>query len=131
MGADMVGNAPMIEVPRMTIAGHEVGPVWFTGRADRAFHEYMAQWMDRPLDGALGGSAFRYFRVLVNYPEAYAEWARHVPMFVPRLTPWRSGARADGEPFSFSRYLWHREWQAGLVYAVVVAWLAFRLDRGF
>ena len=75
-GADAVGNAPMIEVPRITIAGHEVGPVWFTGRADNAFREYMAQWMDRPLDGALGGSAFRYFRILVNYPEAYAEFAR-------------------------------------------------------
>lgn len=72
-GADAIGNAPMIEVPLVTIAGHEVGPVWFTGRADQAFHEYMAQWMDRPLDGALGGSALRYFRVLVNYPEAYAE----------------------------------------------------------
>lgn len=75
-GADAVGNAPMIEVPRVTIAGHEVGPVWFTGRADRAFQEYMAQWMDRPLHGALGGSAFKYFRILVNYPEGYAEFGR-------------------------------------------------------
>ena len=74
-GADAIGNAPMIEVPRVTIAGHEVGPVWFTGRADQAFQEYMAQWMDRPIDGALGGSALRYFRVLVNYPEGYAEFA--------------------------------------------------------
>lgn len=74
--ADMRGNAPMIEVPRVTIAGHEVGPVWFTARPDRAFHEWMAQWMDRPLDGALGGSALRYFRVLVNYPEAYAAFER-------------------------------------------------------
>jgi hypothetical protein len=73
-GADASGDAPMIEVPRVTIAGHEVGPVWFTGRADQAFHEYMAQWMDRPLDGALGGSALRYFTVLVNYPEGYAEF---------------------------------------------------------
>jgi hypothetical protein len=74
--ADMLGNAPMIEVPRVTVAGHEVGPVWFTVRPDRAFHEWMAQWMDRPLDGALGGSALRYFRVLVNYPEAYAAFER-------------------------------------------------------
>jgi hypothetical protein len=45
-------------------------------RPDRAFHEWMAQWMDRPLDGALGGSALRYFRVLVNYPEGYAAFER-------------------------------------------------------
>src|SRR5690606_13199347 len=73
--ADAIGGAPIIEVPRMSIAGHEVGPVWFTGRPDAAFHEYMAQWMDRPLDGALGGSALRYFKVVVNYPEGYAEFA--------------------------------------------------------
>lgn len=74
-GGDAMANAPMIEVPRVTIAGHDVGPVWFTGRSDNNFHKFMAQWMDRPLDGALGGSAFRYFRILVNYPEAYAEFA--------------------------------------------------------
>ena len=82
--ADMVGNAPMIEVPRVTVAGHEVGPVWFTVRPDRAFHEWMAQWMDRPLDGALGGSALRYFRVLVNYPEAYAAFERVDGRGLPR-----------------------------------------------
>lgn len=82
--ADMLGNAPMIEVPRVTIAGHEVGPVWFTMRPDRAFHEWMAQWMDRPLDGALGGSALRYFRVLVNYPGAYAVFERAVPAQTPQ-----------------------------------------------
>jgi protein-S-isoprenylcysteine O-methyltransferase Ste14 len=65
------------------------------------------------------------------YPEAYAEWARHVPLFFPRPTPWRPGSRDAAEPFSFRLYLWHREWQAGLVYVVAVAWLTFRLQRGF
>lgn len=71
-GADRLGGMPMIEVPEITIAGHTVGPVWFTMRGDSNFHEYMSQWMDRRVDGALGGSALRYFRVIVDYPEAVA-----------------------------------------------------------
>jgi protein-S-isoprenylcysteine O-methyltransferase Ste14 len=70
-----------------------------------------------------------------KYPAEYAEWARHVPAFFPRVTPWRSGndgaTGAGAEPFSFPLYLRHREWQAGLVYIVAVAWLTFRLQRGF
>jgi protein-S-isoprenylcysteine O-methyltransferase Ste14 len=66
-----------------------------------------------------------------RYPEAYAEWARHVPAFFPRLTPWRAGNRGEREPFSFPLYLRHREWQAGLVYVVAVVWLTYRLQRGF
>jgi hypothetical protein len=52
----------MIEVPKLTIAGHEVGPVWFAARPDRSFHEWMASMMDGRPEGALGGSAFRYFQ---------------------------------------------------------------------
>jgi protein-S-isoprenylcysteine O-methyltransferase Ste14 len=66
-----------------------------------------------------------------RYPAEYAEWARHVPAFFPRLTPWRGGNDGEGEPFSFPLYLRHREWQAGLVYVVAVAWLTFRLQHGF
>ncbi|MGN6110905.1 MAG: hypothetical protein ACTHU0_37740 [Kofleriaceae bacterium] len=68
-----VAGAPMIEVPEVTIAGHRVGPVWFTRRPDRAFHVWMAQWMDQPTEGALGGSAFGHFaRVTVDWPGAVA-----------------------------------------------------------
>jgi hypothetical protein len=70
--ADTRGDGPMIEVPQISIAGHTAGPVWFTMRPDRNFHEYMSQWMDRRIDGALGGSALRYFRVIVDYPDAVA-----------------------------------------------------------
>jgi protein-S-isoprenylcysteine O-methyltransferase Ste14 len=65
------------------------------------------------------------------HPEAYAEWARHVPSFVPRPLPWRNGNEGDQSPFSFALYMRHAEWQAGLVYVVVVAWLYFRMRRGF
>lgn len=70
-----VEGVRMIRVPKVSVAGWEVGPVWFTERPNRSFRGYMAQYMDRPVDGALGGSALRYFRVTVSYPEAYA-WFR-------------------------------------------------------
>ncbi|HEX6036809.1 hypothetical protein [Longimicrobium sp.] len=69
-------GAAIIEVPRVSIGGYEVGPVWFTRRPDRNFHEYMSQWMDRRIDGALGGSALGYFRVTVDYPNAVAVFER-------------------------------------------------------
>lgn len=44
------------------------------------------------------------------FGEAYREYAAAVPLFFPRLRPYRAGA---GEPTSFtmSRYLGHREWE--------------------
>jgi hypothetical protein len=71
-GADRILGMPMIQVPRVRIGGHTVGPAWFTMRPDRNFHQYMSQWMDRRIDGALGGSVLRYFRVTLDYPGAAA-----------------------------------------------------------
>lgn len=71
---DVLPGTRMIEVPRITLAGVEVGPVWFTERPNRNFHEYMSQWMDRRVDGALGGNALRFFRVTVDYPAAVAHF---------------------------------------------------------
>ena len=74
--ADELPGMAAIEVPRVSVGGFDVGPVWFTQRPDRSFHDYMAQWMDRPTDGALGGSALKYFRVTVDYPNAIAVFER-------------------------------------------------------
>lgn len=74
--ADRTLEMPMILVPRVSIGGHVVGPVWFTMRPDRNFHQFMSQWMDRRIDGALGGSALKYFRVTVDYPRAIAVFER-------------------------------------------------------
>lgn len=74
--ADAILNEAMILVPLVRVAGHEVGPVWFTRRADPNFHEFMSQYMDRRIDGALGGSLFRYFSVTVDYPRAIAYFQR-------------------------------------------------------
>jgi hypothetical protein len=70
--AERGGIGAMLEVPTVTIAGHSVGPVWFTRRTDSAFHRYMSQRMDRQVEGALGGSLFRYFRLIIDYPNAVA-----------------------------------------------------------
>ncbi len=75
-GADRPGGMPMIEVAEVQVAGFTAGPVWFTMRPDANFHSYMSQWMDRRIDGALGGSALRFFRVTVDYPHATADFER-------------------------------------------------------
>ena len=62
----------LIEVPKITLGGYEVGPVWFSVQPDRAFHQFMAQWTDQPTEGSLGGSAFKYFRMTVDWPNAVA-----------------------------------------------------------
>ena len=62
----------MIRVPQVKIAGNVVGPVWFTRRDDHNFHQYMSSMMDRQIDGALGGSALKYLRIIVDYPNEQA-----------------------------------------------------------
>lgn len=64
-----------------------------------------------------------------RFPDDYAEYESNVPAFAPRLTPWRG--QNPGESFSFSRYMRHREWQAGLAFVAVCAWLITRLTLGF
>jgi hypothetical protein len=77
----LTGTA-MIEVPEITIGGHTVGPVWFTVQPDRAFHSYMASMMDKPTEGALGGSAFRQLVITVDWPNAIAVFEK--PATSPR-----------------------------------------------
>jgi hypothetical protein len=67
---------PILEVPRIEVGGHVVGPVWFTRRPNANFRSYMSAMMDAPVEGALGGSALRYFRVHVDYPRARAVFER-------------------------------------------------------
>lgn len=72
---DRVAAKPLkriIEVPRVEIAGWSIGPVWFTEQPDRAYHEYIAQWMDKPVEGAVGGNVFRHFVMTLDYPHEAA-----------------------------------------------------------
>ena len=63
-----------------------------------------------------------------RFPDAFPEWERNVPAFVPRPTPWRA-PDAEHAPWSFPLYLRHKEWRAGLVYVLAIAWLAVRMGR--
>ena len=69
-------EAAMLQVPSVEVAGYSTGPVWFTVRPDPNFHEYMSQWMDRRVEGALGGNALAGLRVTIDYPSDTATFER-------------------------------------------------------
>jgi protein-S-isoprenylcysteine O-methyltransferase Ste14 len=62
----------------------------------------------------------RYLRQ--TFPD-YDDYARHVPRMLPRLTPYGSGQSA----YSSARYWKHREYQASIGCAVVLAILLIKL----
>jgi protein-S-isoprenylcysteine O-methyltransferase Ste14 len=59
---------------------------------------------------------------------AYTEWAARVPLFIPRLTPYRNG-QARG--FELRQYLRHREYRALIGLAIVVTGLALKAAKIF
>jgi protein-S-isoprenylcysteine O-methyltransferase Ste14 len=65
-----------------------------------------------------------------RFPDAYAEYERNVPAFIPRGRPWRAEDAAEAAPFSLGLYMKHGEWKALLGYAAVVLWIAIRMWRG-
>jgi hypothetical protein len=75
---DVLGKAPvpMIRVAELKIAGWNVGPVWFSQRPDANFLEGMSAMMDRQIEGAIGGSAFKYFTIVADYPGKAAYFVR-------------------------------------------------------
>ena len=62
----------MIQVPVIEVGGQRLGPVWFSERPDASFRSFFSQWMDRQIDGALGGSAWRNAIVVLDYPRSRA-----------------------------------------------------------
>jgi len=68
-------TVPMIEVPKVTVAGLTVGPVWFIRRGDANFTQGMSLAMDKPIVGAFGGSGLHWFHLVLDYPHAMA-WIR-------------------------------------------------------
>ena len=65
-------SASMIRVPTIRVGAEEIGPVWFTARPDRSFRVFMSQYMDEPVEGSLGGSAWEYVTLILDYPRARA-----------------------------------------------------------
>ncbi len=70
--------------------------------------------------------------IRARFPDAYDEWERNVPSFVPRATPWQTTTSGGVEHggFDFSLYMRHGEWRAALGFAAVLAYLIFRMRRG-
>jgi len=75
---------PLIEVPRVDVAGWSVGPVWFTERPDNAFG--MSQYMDRIVSGAAGANVFQHFVMTIDYPHETV-WFRCATGCKPTATP--------------------------------------------
>ncbi len=67
-----VRDSAMIKVPRVRVGEVELDDVWFEHRPDANFHQHMSQWMDRRIDGALGASAYRGHRLIIDYPARQA-----------------------------------------------------------
>jgi protein-S-isoprenylcysteine O-methyltransferase Ste14 len=63
-----------------------------------------------------------------RFPDAYARYAAHVPLFFPRPAPWR-GDSGSTNRFELALYMKHGEWKAGLTYVLAMIWLAFRTLR--
>ena len=70
--AEEGSGEPMIEVPDVSLAGIPVGKVWFTQRPDSNFRDNFSQWMDRPVDGAIGPNALRGLCITLDYPNRTA-----------------------------------------------------------
>jgi hypothetical protein len=71
-----MGRQALIEVPSMEIAGYAVGPVWWERREAADFHRLMDPLMDQPIQGSIGGAAFQYFAITMDYPNAMACFER-------------------------------------------------------
>jgi protein-S-isoprenylcysteine O-methyltransferase Ste14 len=56
----------------------------------------------------------------------YEKWSAHVPLFIPRLTPYRG---SPGQPFDVQQYLRHREYRASIGLAIVIGVLALKATK--
>ncbi len=74
--AERGGTGTMIEVPKITIAGYEVGPVWFTARPVGLYRNQISRRLDARVDGAIGGNLLKSFRVTLDYPNATAYFVK-------------------------------------------------------
>lgn len=59
--------------------------------------------------------------------DEYRDYAKAVPLFFPRLTPWKNSAKS----FDFQLYLSHREYNASLGLLLITVILAAKVYFGF
>lgn len=65
-GGETRTHAALIEVPSMKLGGYTIGPVWWEERSNAEYHRWIA-WMDKPIQGSIGGDAFRHFAITLDY----------------------------------------------------------------
>ena len=53
--------------PKVKIGSYEVGPVLFSQRPDENWSQGMIATMDKVVQGAIGGSVLKYFKVTIDY----------------------------------------------------------------
>lgn len=71
-----ITGASLILVPAVTIGNQTVGPVWFAVRPDAAWSVGMIRSMDKIVHGAIGGSAFKYLKVTIDYNHELARFEK-------------------------------------------------------
>lgn len=68
------GKSDIIEVPKIKIGKNQIGPVLFSVRPDEAWSKQMISTMDKVVKGAIGGSAFKYLKIKIDYNNELAEF---------------------------------------------------------
>ena len=66
-GGEANMHADLIGVPNVSIAGYDVGTIWFAKRPDRVYDGMMKALMDKPILASIGGTAFRQFKLTMDY----------------------------------------------------------------
>jgi protein-S-isoprenylcysteine O-methyltransferase Ste14 len=59
----------------------------------------------------------------------YEQWAAQVPLFIPRVTPYRNGRNGQNRwtrGFNLRQYLHHREYRAAIGLAIIIAVLSLK-----
>jgi hypothetical protein len=67
VGGEANMKQDLIAVPNVSIAGFDVGTVWFAKRENSIYDGMMKQIMDKPILASIGGTAFRQFKLTLDY----------------------------------------------------------------
>ena len=66
-GGEANMHADLIGVPNVNVAGYDVGTIWFAKRPDGVYDGMMKAIMDKPILASIGGTAFRQFKLTLDY----------------------------------------------------------------
>jgi protein-S-isoprenylcysteine O-methyltransferase Ste14 len=74
------------------------------------------------------GPVIEHERQLIRgrFPDAYADYERNVPAFLPRPVPWRGGTVGAGR-FRLGLYMRHGEWRAAVAFVAALGFLVWRM----